>query len=102
MAATRLFPGLAIRDAPRLLDTSEAWEKTEQTPCLFTSYHDVTLVLLMTGMGTKASAPSAPKTNMPSDFNGQHTLNQLIFMHVKICFYLIKAISGKTFFPDII
>lgn len=29
MAATRLFPGRAIRDAPRLLDTSEAWTHTK-------------------------------------------------------------------------
>lgn len=30
MAATKLFPGRAIRDAPRLLDTSEAWETDEE------------------------------------------------------------------------
>lgn len=31
MAATKLFPGRAIRDAPRLLDTSEASEKRERS-----------------------------------------------------------------------
>lgn len=31
MAATKLFPGRAIRDAPRLLDTSEASKKKERS-----------------------------------------------------------------------